>query len=46
MYLLVDLIAPADGGVVEGIEGAAVVPRKLGGMKADVGLHGLVESIH
>ena len=32
-HLLVHLVASADGGVIQGIEGAFVVPRQLGGVQ-------------
>ena len=44
-YLLVDLVTPAQGAVVDGVDGALVIPGQLGRMKRQVGLHGLVESI-
>ena len=45
MYLLVDLVTPAHGAVVDGVDGALVIPGQLGRMKRQVGLHGLVKSV-
>ena len=41
--LLVDLVAPPDGGVVQGVEHSVVAPRQMGSVEGQVGADRVVK---